>query len=178
MIVSVVGGIYWSNFMSWRYGAPYVPISRKLIQQTLVFGGIRQDDVFYDLGSGDGRVLLAVTRIFKPQRAVGYEAALWPYIKSKFLIRRAGLEKNIIVFRGNFLKADLREATFVYMYLFPETVDRVSQKISTECQPGVKILSLRFPISNPGYSKIRLLDSLKLNKMTAYLYESISTTRS
>jgi|SRR3989344_297540 len=170
IIVGVFVCIYWSDSTSWRYGAPYIPVSRNLIQQVLSFGNIRQDDVFYDLGSGDSRILLAAVRLFKVRKAVGYEAATWPYLKSKFLIRAAGLEKKITVFRENFFGADIREATFIYMYLFPGTVDKLAKKIATECQPGVRVLSLRFPIGN---QKFRLLDSRKINRMTAYLYERI-----
>jgi hypothetical protein len=168
MILILVSGI-----ASSIYGAPYVPIRKKLIKNLLFFGGLSAGDIFYDLGSGDGRILISAVKNFRIQEAIGYEIALWPYLKSKFLIQRAGLGNNIDIERKNFFGADLSQATLIYIYLFPRLVDRLAGKIAGECQSGTKVLCPSFPIDIARYPKFKLLKSEKVGRITAYLYEKI-----
>jgi len=165
MILILVSGI-----ASFIYGAPYVPIRKKLIKNLLTFGGLSESDIFYDLGSGDGRVLISAVKNFGVKRAVGYEAAPWPYLESSFLIRHSRLNGHISVRRKNFLKENLSSANFIYMYLFPKLVDKLAYKIAGECQAGTKILCPSFPIDIAKHPKFRLLKSEKLGIITAYLY--------
>lgn len=162
-----------SGIASSIYGAPYVPIRKKLVKDLLTFGGLSAGDIFYDLGSGDGRVLISAVKDFGTEKAVGYEVAPWPYLKSKFLIRLAGFGNNIDIKRKNFFKADLSPATFVYAYLFPRLVDRLAGKIAGECQSGTKVLCPSFPIELVNHLEFRLLKSEKIGRITAYLYEKI-----
>ncbi len=163
-----------SMLVSSTHGAPYVPVKRKLVKDLLQFGGVSADDIFYDLGCGDGRVLLSASRDFGA-RAMGYEIAPWPYLESRFLIWRLGLKDKIKVQRRNFLKSDLSDATFIYAYLFPKLIDRVAQKISAECQPGTKVLCPSFAINLAMHPGIKLKKTEKIGTMTAYLYELVTS---
>ncbi len=80
---------------------------------------------------------------------------------------------HLKIFRKNFFKTSLREASFIYMYLFPGLVDKLAYKIAGECQARTKILCPSFPIDIAKHSKFRLLKSEKLGIITAYLYEKI-----
>ena len=159
-----------SGLISSRHGAPYVPMQRKNLSDLLKFGGLSPEDVFYDLGAGDGRVLLFAANNFRVKRAVGYEAAPWPYVRSRWLIRRSGL-RNVSVIRKDLLGADLTEATFIYMYLFPKLVDRLAGKLALELQPGTKVLCPDFPIDLDRHPEFSLKKERKIGTMTAYLYE-------
>jgi len=159
-----------SGLISSIHGAPYVPIRKKLTKDLLSFGGLSENNIFYDLGSGDGRVLISAVKDFGVERAVGYEIALWPYLKSKFLIQRADLDDRISICRKNFFKTNLHETPFIYMYLFPGLVDKLAYKIAGECQTGTKILCPSFPIDIVRHPKFKLLKSEKIGKITAYLY--------
>lgn len=165
--------IFVSLLVSNIYGAPYVPVKKKLIKGILFFGGLSASDVFYDLGSGDGRVLMSAVKDFGVPKAAGYEIALWPYLKSKLLIRRAGSKNNIDVNRKNFFKVNLSPATFIYIYLFPRLVDRLAGKITKECRSGIKVLCPSFPIDVSKYKEFRLIKTGNFGKITAYLYEKI-----
>jgi len=168
MILILVSGI-----ASSIYGAPYVPVRKKLVKNLLFFGGLSESDIFYDLGSGDGRVLISAVRDFGVQKAVGYEATPWPYLKSRFLIKRSRLDGHISVRRENFFKENLSSADFIYMYLFPKLVDKLAYKIAGECRAGTKILCPSFPIDIAKHPKFKLLKSEKIGKITAYLYEKV-----
>lgn len=168
MILILISGV-----VSSVYGAPYVPIRKKLTKDLLFFGGLSAGNIFYDLGSGDGRVLISAVKDFGVERAVGYEVALWPYLKSKFLIRRADLDDRISVCRKNFFKTNLRETSFIYTYLFPGLVDKLAYKIAGECQAGTKILCPSFPINVNEHKEFKLIKTGNFGKITMYLYEKV-----
>lgn len=159
-----------SEFVSIVSGAPYVPIPKKIVKEILSFGELSPHDILYDLGCGDGRVLISGALNFGVSRAVGYEVALWPYLKTLFLIKYSRLY-NIDIFRQNCLKADINRATFIYLYLFPKLVDRLAYKIVREVGPKTKILCVAFPIDTNQYTEFQLLKSAKLNDLAVYLYE-------
>lgn len=165
--------IFVSLLASHIYGAPYVPIGKRLAKDLLFFGGLSAGDVFYDLGSGDGRVLISAVRDFGVQKAVGYEIALWPYLKSKFLIKRSGLDGRISIRRKNFFKGDLSGTNFIYAYLFPKLVDKLAYKIASGCQAGTRILCPSFPIDINRHREFKLIKTGNFGKITAYLYEKI-----
>lgn len=159
-----------SGIISIIFGAPYVPISQKSIWKILSFGSLSSDDVFYDLGCGDGRVLISGLSNFNVSKAVGYEVSPWPYFKTLFLIKYNKL-KRIKIFRKNCLKADINQATFIYLYLFPKLVDKIAYKISREGMPETRILCVEFPIDMNRHVEFRLLKSVKIENLTVYLYE-------
>ncbi len=162
-----------STIQSFLAGAPYVPISRKLVWQLLRFGRVGPTDVLYDLGCGDARVLLGGVRQCGVRRAVGYEVSWWPYLKAKFLIRRSGLGNQVTLYRRNFLGADLSDATVIFLYLFPKLVDRAARYLAGSTKPGIRILCASFPIDHTRRPGFRLLQSEKIGTITAYLYERI-----
>jgi len=165
--------IFISGFVSHTHGAPYVPIKKKLTKALLVFGELSPSDIFYDLGSGDGRVLITAARDFQIKKAIGYEIALWPYLKSNFLTKRLHLNNRVHIYRKDFFEGDLSAASFIYMYLFPKLVDKLAFKIANECQPGTKVLCPSFPIDITRHPEFRLLKSGKVGKINTYLYQKI-----
>ena len=163
---------YLSGFISLMFGAPYISLSHKYIRKILSFGNLFANDTFYDFGCGDGRILISGVSDFNVLKAVGYEIAPWPYFKTLFSIKLNRLKK-INVFRKNFLKADIGEATFIYLYLFIKLVDKVAYKIAKEGTPGTKILCVQFPIDINKHAEFELLKSTQIDNLTIYLYKLI-----
>ncbi|HVZ11315.1 MAG TPA: hypothetical protein VG941_02800 [Candidatus Paceibacterota bacterium] len=162
--------IFISGVHSSIAGAPYVPTRPWRVRRILDFADLKPSDVFYDLGCGDGRMIIAACRTFHVARAVGYEATLWPALKARTLIRMrkvAGAE----IHRANILKADCRPATFTYLYLFPEIVDSLAAKLAGELRSGARVLSVSFPINTARHPEFTLKKSQKIDSITAYLYE-------
>lgn len=159
-----------SSLFSIMFGAPYIPIAEKFVYKILSFGGLSPNDILYDLGCGDGRVLISGISDFKVSRAVGYEISPWPYFKTLFLIKYKRLEK-IKLFRKNCLKADISQATFIYLYLLPTLVDKVAYKIAKEGKPKTKILCVSFPIDINKHIEFKLLKSEKIENLAVFLYE-------
>ncbi|HEY4506803.1 MAG TPA: class I SAM-dependent methyltransferase [Candidatus Paceibacterota bacterium] len=155
------------------HGAPYVPVSRKVTKRLLEWGGVSSEDIFCDLGCGDARLLISAVRDFGVKKAVGYEIAPWPYMKARLLLMVSGLKDRIKILHRNIFNADLGDASFVYLYLMPKTVDRLAIKMSKELSLGAKVLCISFPIELDRHPEFKLLKSEKLGKITAYLYGRI-----
>ena len=159
-----------SGSISIMFGAPYVPLSRKSIHKILLFSNISPSDTLYDLGCGDGRVLISSVLDFNVQKAVGYEVAPWPYLNALFFIKLKQL-KNIKLFRKNFLNKDLSGATFIYLYLFPNLVDKIAYKMEKEGKSGTRIVCVSFPIKLEKHTQFQLVKSSKIDNLIIYLYE-------
>lgn len=162
-----------SGLISQAKGALYVPISRKYLKDILKFSELKEASSFYDLGSGDGRVLIESVLNFRIKKAVGYEVSPWPYLKARFLIRRFGLKNKIDIFRQDFLRVDLREADNVFLYLFPKIVQKLAPKFKGELSSGSKIISVSFPINEPEKFNLQLIKTGKIDRFNLFVYQKI-----
>ena len=145
-------------------GAPFVPSRKKYIKDLLIFGEMKQSDIVCDLGCGDGRILMSGLADHNVSKAVGYEIAPWPYLKTIFLIKYKKIQ-GIELFRKNFFEADIREATFIYLYLFPKLINNIAYKIAKEGAAETKILCVQFPIDTNKHPEFKLLKSLNTNSI-------------
>ena len=128
---AVYGLFLLSLLFSFLSGTPYIGIPRKSLYEILAFGELTGDDIFYDLGSGDGRVLITAREHFGVARAVGFEIAPWPYFVSRARVALKRLAGHISIHYKSFLKADLSPASFVYVYLYRELLnEKVAPKLA------------------------------------------------
>ena len=183
LTIAVLVTILVSGIVSNVHGAPFVPIKRQYLRPLLLWAGLSANDIFYDLGCGDARVLISAVKDFGVKKAIGYEVALWPYLNARFNVMSDGFSDKIKILRKDFFfakgrsasggKADLSSAGFVYMYLFPKLVDRLAPKLACELASGSKILCPSFPINLACHPEFKLLKSEKIGKITAYLYQKV-----
>lgn len=124
-----------------RSAAIWVPMARKDAERAMLLAGITRGDKVYDLGCGDGRVLVAAAQ--HGAHAIGYEVSLIPYLIA--CVRAWRLRKDPLgtmrVSYGNFWTKDLSDADVVYLYLMPDSYDRIVQKLRAECDPGTRIIT-------------------------------------
>ncbi len=108
-----------------------------------------QGKVLYDLGCGRGMALFALTKKF-PVKSTGFEInpAVLLYAKVKRLISGSKVRKNSKIKFGNFFKTDLSKADIIYLYLFPEIVEKLEEKIKKECKTGTYIICNTFCFQN------------------------------
>jgi SAM-dependent methyltransferase len=124
---------------------PYVPTPWVIVDAMLGLADIRADDVVYDLGSGDGRLVITAAKRFG-SRGVGIE--LQPELVE---IANAGAKKQRVADRVKFIQGDLfetdiREATVVTLYLLPQYVMRLVPRFRAELRPGTRIVSHDYPL--------------------------------
>lgn len=138
-ILLIVISLYWTRIV----GGPWVPSSMQIIYRMLDMAGVGPDDTVYDLGCGDGRVLVAAAKRFHA-RAVGVEIDPIRYLWCQMLISILGLRKQVRINFGNLFNVDLSEADVVVCYLMPDALSKLEKKLKTELEPGKRIVSNKF----------------------------------
>ncbi|MCX7816763.1 MAG: class I SAM-dependent methyltransferase [Syntrophales bacterium] len=129
-------------------GAMFHPSAGIRVKTFLDRMPMKKGELLIDIGCGDGRVLLEANKRYGV-RALGYEVNPFAYFLSR--IRAAGIP-NVEVRWRDFWKEDLSGADVVFCYLFPDVMERLGQKLSSELRPGTRVISCNFPI--PGWKPI------------------------
>lgn len=154
LVVDIVFIIIFALYLYWIFGllralksdAPYVPIKGKVLDSMITMADAKPGDVWIDLGSGDGRILIAAAKRYDI-KGEGIEKAGPIRILSRVRIWATGLGKRIRVRPGNFFTIDMSHADIISFYLLPEAHEKLYHKLKKELKPGAKILYHRFPIS-------------------------------
>jgi 16S rRNA A1518/A1519 N6-dimethyltransferase RsmA/KsgA/DIM1 with predicted DNA glycosylase/AP lyase activity len=134
--------------------APNIPTPQILVDSMLKVAEVNSSDMVYDLGSGDGRIVIAAARTFGA-RAVGIE--LRPDLCAAALrrVKDLGLEDRVQIMQGSFLHADLKPATVVTMYLLTSSNERLKPNLERDLKPGTRVVSNDYPIR--GWKESRLV---------------------
>lgn len=145
MQVLLIIGITIAGYLLWKYwalafGAGYDPTPMHRVYKMLDLAEVKKDDIVYDLGSGDGRLVLAAARRYGA-RGVGIEIDPFRYLFSWLLVFMSGEHKRVRVRYGNFFAYDIAEASIVTLFLFQPTNNRLKEKLKKELKPGTRIVS-------------------------------------
>jgi len=147
---------------------PYVPTPYEVVREMLRLAKVGKDDVVFDLGCGDGRILITAAREFGA-RAVGIELRKDLVEQCIKNVREAGLEDRILVIEGDFFDFDLSEATVVTLYLLTTVNEKLRPKLERELRPGARVVSHDFEIVGwkPKVSK-SIDESYRSHKICLY----------
>jgi SAM-dependent methyltransferase len=126
---------------------PYVPTPQPVVEQMLKMAAVRPDDVVYDLGCGDGRIVITAAKMFGA-RGVGADIDPQRIRESNANARQAGVTGRVKFVRQDLFKMDLREATVVTLYLLPEVNLKLRPKLLRELRPGARIVSHDFDMGD------------------------------
>ncbi len=126
--------------------APYVPTQRDVVERMLELACINPSDVVFDLGCGDGRILLSAVQDFGAHQAVGYEMREDLYTGVVAKINNEHLEDRVAVFHDDLLNADLSNATVITLYLTTSGNSKLKPKIIQEAKAGTRIVSHSFRV--------------------------------
>lgn len=124
-------------------GAPWLPTKMDTVRQMLLMAEVTPDDIVYDLGSGDGRIVLAAAKEFYA-RSVGIEVNPFWVVWTRLAIWVLRVRGRAHVVWGNFFRKDLSEANVVVLYLLQVTNDLLRRKLETELKPGTRVVSRTF----------------------------------
>jgi SAM-dependent methyltransferase len=127
--------------------APYVPTPEGVVQEMLDIARVAPADIVYDLGSGDGRIVIAAAVRFGA-RGVGIEIDPELVRQAADYAERGGVAHLVRFVEGDFFAVDLREATVVTLYLLPEVNRRLLPKLLAELRPGTRIVSYKYPLGD------------------------------
>lgn len=130
-------------------GAPYVPTKKKELLHFLGEAGIKKGDVFIELGCGDGRVVRTAVEAYHA-KGLGVDINPMLIYWARFKARMSHL--TTIEFRiENILKTDISQADFVYLFLMPELVKKISDRLKKQAKKTAVIISHGFKVE--GWEK-------------------------
>ena len=121
---------------------PFVPSSRKRHKTMLNLADLKPDDIVYDLGCGDGRLVFQTAKHVK--KAIGYELSIPLYLFGK--LRSLFSRPNAFIRFGNIWKQDYKDADVIFCYLMPKAMKQFYEKIWPNLKPGTRVVSNAFQI--------------------------------
>ena len=125
---------------------PYVPTPWVIVEEMLKLADIRDEDVVYDLGSGDGRLVITAAKRFGA-RGVGVELQTELVEMARVGAQHEGVPDRVKFVQGDLFQADIRSASVVMLYLLPGFVTRLVPKLRAELRPGTRIVSHDYPLA-------------------------------
>jgi len=132
-------------------GPVYFPSDNERVRKMLKLAGVGRGDVVVDLGSGDGRILIAAARL--GAKAVGYEVDPVLVYQSRKNIKRAGVKNLAKVHLRSMWRADYNEATVITVYLFPKFMKRLQKLIEAKLTHLVLVVSNDYQFPDEKYIK-------------------------
>ena len=136
LIIVFLVSIEWTRL----WGAPWAPTDMAVVHKMLTMASVKPGELVYDLGSGDGRILITAARRFGA-RAVGFEIDPLRYLWSQLRIQMLGLRSKVHVRYGNFFKYDLGKADVINCYLLQDTNNRLAEKLNSELSKEARVVS-------------------------------------
>jgi precorrin-6B methylase 2 len=126
---------------------PFVPTTEEAVQAMLKLADVTKDDVLYDLGCGDGRIVIAAARLYGT-RGVGIDINPVRIAEAKENARKAGVE-NLVRFEENDLfQSDIHEATVVSLFLLTSVNLKLRPKLLQDLKSGTRIVSNTFDMGD------------------------------
>ena len=130
-----------------KLDAPYVSTPQSVVDAMLRLAAVRQGDLVYDLGCGDGRIVIAAARNFGA-RGVGIDIDPRRIEEANFAARLAGVSGRVRFAVQDLFKTDFSDATVMALYLYPELNARLLPKFRSELKPGTRVVSHQFGIGD------------------------------
>jgi uncharacterized protein (TIGR03000 family) len=127
----------------------YVPTPEQVVDAMMKLAGVGTDDVVYDLGCGDGRMLITAVKKFKARRGVGVDLDPERIEEAKAAAKEAGVADKVEIRKGDVLKVkDLSEATVVTLYLSDDLNLMLKPILLKQLKPGARIVTHRFTMGD------------------------------
>lgn len=130
-----------------KLDVPYVPTPEKVVERMLALADIKKDDVVYDLGCGDGRIVITAAKKYGV-RGVGIDIDPQRIAESKENAKKAGVTDRVKFFQRDLFKTEIKDASVMMLYLLPEINLRLRPKLFAELKPGARIVSHSFDMGD------------------------------
>ena len=126
---------------------PYVPTPQTVVDEMLKLAAVTKNDVVYDLGSGDGRIVITAAKKYGA-RGVGIDIDPERVKEANANAVQAGVSERVKFLEQNLFETDFKEATVVTLYLLPEINLRLRPKLWSDLKPGTRIVSHAFDMGD------------------------------
>ncbi|HEY6364670.1 MAG TPA: class I SAM-dependent methyltransferase [Candidatus Binatia bacterium] len=135
---------------------PFVPTPQEVVDKMIDLAGVKKGDVVYDLGSGDGRIVITAAK--KGARAVGFDVDGDLVKESRENIRKAGVQELAEIKQQDILTVDLSGASVVTMYLLPDVNLKLRPNVLSQMKPGSRVVSHAFDMGDWKPDKTERVD--------------------
>jgi 16S rRNA G966 N2-methylase RsmD len=139
-------------------GGPYVPTPGDVVERMLELAGVKANDIVYDLGSGDGRLVIEAARRYGA-RGVGVEREARLVEAARRAAAEAKVADQVSFSQGDLFETDLRKATVLTLYLLPRLLEKLLPKLQAELAPGTRVVSHDFPFDGWRADRVVEFDS-------------------
>lgn len=135
---------------------PFVPSPQIVVDKMIELAGVKKGDVVYDLGSGDGRIVIAAAK--KGARAVGFDIDPDLVAESRANVKKDGVQESAEIRHQDILTVDLSPASVVTMYLLPDVNLKLKPNLLSQLKPGSRVVSHSFDMGDWKPDKVERVD--------------------
>src|SRR5580692_3743068 len=137
--------------------APYYPTPETIVEKMLQLGGLKAGEKMFDLGSGDGRIVIMAAEKFHAN-AVGIELDKELYRESTDKIQSLRLQKTARIVNGDILQQDYSSADLITVYLLPMSNDKVRPILDRQLKKGTRIVAHDFEFKDWKPEKVESIE--------------------
>lgn len=148
---------------------PFVPTPQEVVDRMLALAQVKKGDVHYDLGSGDGRIVVTAAKKYGV-KAVGFEIDPELIQKSRERIKQEGLSHLAEIRNQDILTVDLSPATVLTLYLLPDVNMKLRPNIWAQMKPGSRVVSHSFDMGDWKPDKVETVKDSSGYGRTIYLW--------
>src|SRR5438093_7059960 len=156
--------------------APYVPTPQPVVDRMLELAGVTSKDLVYDLGCGDGRIVITAAKKYGA-RGVGVDINPERIREANENARSAGVEKLVTFIEQDALKVDVSQATVVTLYLLSSSNLKLRPILTRQLKPGARIVSHAFSMGDWEPLKEETLTDGEGFNRTIYLWKADGVVR-
>ena len=156
--------------------APYVPSPQDVVDRMLADANLTSSDVVYDLGSGDGRIVITAAKTYGA-RGVGIDIDADRISESRSNARSAGVDHLVEFQRGDILQADVSRATVVTLYLVSSANLKLRPILTRQLRPGSRIVSHGFGMGDWKPERVDRFKDARGDERVIYLWRADGVVR-
>jgi SAM-dependent methyltransferase len=149
--------------------APFVPTPQDVVERMLALAQVSSKDVVYDLGSGDGRLVVTAAKKYGA-RGVGIDIDPARIAEGRANAKQAGVEQLVEFRQQNALEADLSKATVVTLYLLSSSNVKLRPRLTSQLKPGARVVSHQFGMGDWQPEKVETFTDTNGTSRTLYLW--------
>ena len=169
-------GSNWATAQENRSLAPYVPTPQDVVDRMLTLAGVTEEDTIYDLGCGDGRIVITAASRFGA-KGVGIDFDPQRIAESNANAARANVEHLVKFIEQDAMQVDVSDATVVTLYLLSSSNEKLRPILTRQLRPGARIVSHAFSMGNWTADTIDRFEDSRGNTRTLYLWRHDGTVR-
>jgi SAM-dependent methyltransferase len=140
---------------------PFVPTPEEVVEEMLKLASVKATDTVYDLGCGDGRIVIMAAQKFGA-RAVGVDINPERISEANVNAKKAGVVNKVKFVEGDLFTADIKDATVVTLYLLPSVNQKLKPRLQEQLRSGTRIVSHSFDMGDWTPEKTTEVDGRRL----------------